>query len=132
MNQMIDNLILPIDTEELTPGINFNTSGILSIEGKSYPENPIKFYTPVLDWLKNYKKQSLDYTEITLRLDYFNTSTGKVVMMILKILEDIHLQQKKMVQVKWLYNIKDEDMYESGLDFQSIIDLPFEFIGIES
>ncbi len=38
-----------------TPSVNFNSdSGLLNIEGRSIPENPVKFYLPIEDWIVNY------------------------------------------------------------------------------
>ena len=46
----MENLI--IEQTKSTPYIFFcAATGKLRIEGESYPENVIKFYTPVLEWL---------------------------------------------------------------------------------
>jgi hypothetical protein len=126
---MRNDIYIPLNFEEMTPMVDFKTTGELRIEGKSYPENPVNFYEPLIDWLKEFKIQCPHKITMNIRLEYFNTSTSKLVLYMFKILEDIYLSQKSDVIIYWLYNKQDEDMYESGLDYQSIIDLPFEFVG---
>lgn len=120
------DLYLPSDTKEQTPLVHFKTSGELKIEGKSYPENPMKFYSQVLGWIKELKSQNVLKIELTVCLDYFNTSTGKIILSIFKNLESIYLNDKKDVKIIWLYNPQDEDMIESGKDYGSLMDVPFE------
>lgn len=120
------DLYLPADTKEQTPLVHFKTTGELKIEGKSYPENPMKFYTQVLEWIKELKTQNVSKIELTVRLDYFNTSTSKIILSIFKNLETIYIIDKKDVKIIWLYNPQDEDMTESGKDYGSLLDLPFE------
>lgn len=120
------DLYLPADTREQTPLVHFKTNGELKIEGKSYPENPMKFYGQVMDWIKNLKTSDLTQIELSVRLDYFNTSTSKIVLSIFKNLETLYLNDKKDVKIIWLYNSQDEDMTESGKDYGSLLDVPYE------
>jgi hypothetical protein len=128
---MRKDIYIPANPDKLTPLVNFKTNGDLHLEGKSYPENPVIFYEPLIDWIKEFKKHSPEKITLHIRLEYFNTSTSKLVLFMLKILEDVHLYKKSDVKINWLYNKQDEDMFESGKDYESIIDLPFEFIGYE-
>jgi hypothetical protein len=128
---MRKDIYIPANPDKLTPLVNFKTTGDLRLEGKSYPENPVVFYEPLIDWIKEFKKHSPEKITLHIRLEYFNTSTSKLVLFMLKILEDIHLCRKSDVKINWLFNKQDEDMFESGKDYESIIDLPFEFIGYE-
>jgi hypothetical protein len=128
---MRKDIYIPANLEELTPLIDFKTSGELRIEGKSYPEDPVTFYEPLINWIKEFKKSSPEKITMSIRLEYFNTSTSKLVLFMLKILEDVYFQRRADVSVTWLYNKQDEDMYESGKDYQSIIDLPFTFVDYE-
>jgi hypothetical protein len=128
---MRKDIYIPANTEEMTPLIDFKISGELRIEGKSYPEDPVTFYEPLINWVKEFKKSSPDKITMYVRLEYFNTSTSKLVLFMFKILEDVYTHRKAFVEINWLYNKQDEDMYESGKDYQSIIDLPFTFVGYE-
>jgi hypothetical protein len=128
---MRKDIFIPANPEEMTPLIDFKIIGELRIEGKSYPEDPVTFYEPLINWIKEFKKNCPEKITMHVRLEYFNTSTSKLVLFMLKLLEDLYFQKKADVVIFWLYHKQDEDMYESGKDYQSIIDLPFKFIGYE-
>ncbi len=120
------DLYLPADIREQTPLVHFKTTGDLKIEGTSYPENPMKFYGQVIDWVKEMKNLDTDNITLSVRLDYFNTSTSKLVLFIFKTIESMYLKDKKDVKITWFYNSGDEDMLESGDDYASLLDCPFE------
>lgn len=98
--------------------------GLVEIRGKSIPENAIKFFQPIIEWLKVYSQNPKQTTKVVLQIDYFNTSSSKCILQILKILERI--SAKYEVGVDWYY--KDEDMYEIGEDYQLLIKLPFNML----
>lgn len=128
---MRKDIFIPVDIEEMTPLVDFKINGEMKIEGRSYPEDPVKFYEPLIDWVKDFKKECPPNIHLTLRLEYFNTSTSKLVLYIFKTLEELYIRKKSDVKITWLYLKHDEDMYESGKDYQSIIELPFTFVEYE-
>jgi len=112
-----------------TPLINFDaTTGILSIEGKSFPPDIFAFYDEVVDWLKEYIKKPAKKTILRLKLDYFNTSSSKVLMDILYLLEEFY-NKKNDVLIEWYYQDDDEDMMETGQEYAQLINVPFKHIG---
>lgn len=108
-----------------TPHINFNSSGMLEISGKSIPENSIDFYKPVYDWLDAYIQNPQAQTELKVQLEYFNTSSSKCLLDIFRKLEPLHAGGKSAVTVNWLYEEDDEDIMEAGDDYKTIVKLPF-------
>jgi len=113
-----------------TPFMKFDAeSGIFEISGRSIPENSIEFYKPLLDWVDEYVKQPSGSTTLSVKLEYFNTSSSKCLVELFRKLETI-LEQSK-VKVQWYYEEEDEDMMESGQDFQHILKVPLELIPIE-
>lgn len=122
----MDNII--IQPSQKTPNINFDSStGILEISGRSIPENSVEFYRPVLEWLDKYNVAPATSTEFIFKLEYFNTSSSKCILDIFRKLEVVS-QSNSEIKIKWYYDQDDEDMQESGEDFQEIIQLPFEMI----
>ena len=122
---MIENLQIKPTFD--TPKIDFDPiSGNLKIEGKSYPANVTEFYKPIFDWLNKYFKQPAYETTFHLKLDYFNTASSKVIMDLLYKLEDIHNRVNHKIKVIWYYPEDDEDIYETGVEYSELIDLPFE------
>ncbi len=108
------------------PYINFDRqNGNLNIAGRSILENSIAFFEPVIKWLDLYILQPAPITTFNIKLDYFNTSTSKYILMIIEYLEELH-KGGNIVQVNWYYN--DEDMQELGEDYKNIVNVPFELI----
>jgi len=101
-------------------------TGEFEISGRSIPENSIEFYKPIINWLDNYIKEPNQSTLLVIKLEYFNTSSSKCLVEILRRLES--LNDQSMVKVKWCYEEEDEDMQESGEDFKEIIKVPIEMV----
>ncbi|XDD49521.1 DUF1987 domain-containing protein [Leptospira sp. WS92.C1] len=116
---------LHIQQTKTSPEVILDTEkGVVEIIGESYPENAIAFYKPVFDWL-NSAMGSKGSIQVKFQLDYFNTSSSKVIMDILDSLQKYHDQNGK-VRVLWLYKEDDDDMQETGEEFSSDLSLPFE------
>lgn len=107
-----------------TPQVAFNDSPLsMEISGRSIPENSIAFYTPLLEWVDENLKGT-GSLEVSIRLEYFNTSSSKCLMDLLKRIE----QSPVNATVLWYYEEEDEDMLEAGEDYDAIIDMPFRLI----
>ena len=107
-----------------TPRVAFHDSPLsMDISGRSIPENSIAFYTPLLDWVDEHLKAG-GAVEVSIRLEYFNTSSSKCLMDLLKRVE----QSAAEATVLWYYEEDDEDMLEAGEDYDAIIDMPFRLI----
>ena len=114
-----------------TPYIKFDgEKGLIEIKGRSIPENSIEFYKPLIDWLEKFAGQSSGKTSVNVKLEYFNTSSSKCILDIFRKLELIHKKGDE-VEINWYYEEDDEDMFEAGEDYQSIINIPFKMIEME-
>jgi hypothetical protein len=114
-----------------TPFVKFDSDkGLVEIKGRSIPENSIEFYKPLIDWLDKYADQPNGRTSVNIKLEYFNTSSSKCILDIFRKLELIHKKGNE-VEINWYYEEDDEDMFEAGEDYQSIINIPFKMIEME-
>lgn len=102
--------------------------GILTLSGRSLPENAEEFYKPLLEWVKEYVQTAADTTTFNIELEYFNSSSVKHLLSILIKLEEL-LNAGKKVEVVWGYNQEDELMEMKGRELESILELPFRFEG---
>ena len=119
---------ISIEGTAKTPSVHFSfDDGVLSIVGRSIPENSIEFYKPLIDWIDDYSKTPKTKTEINIQLEYFNTSSSKCILDVFKKLESIQSQGTD-VAVNWYYEEDDEDMLEAGEDYDAIISLPFKMM----
>ncbi|MDE0980191.1 MAG: DUF1987 domain-containing protein [Flavobacteriales bacterium] len=108
-----------------TPEVKFNLEPLsMSISGRSIPENSIEFYQPLLDWVQVNLQSDSASLEISIRLEYFNTSSSKCIMDLLKRVE----KSPCAATVLWYYEDEDEDMLEAGEDYDAIIEIPFKLI----
>jgi hypothetical protein len=104
-------------------------NGTIEITGRSIPENAMKIYRPVMDWVEQYMVRPKQKTIITLRISFFNTSTSKYLMELLKRFEELH-RQGFAVEVNWYYN--DEDILDIVQDYQALVDIPMNLIASEN
>lgn len=116
-----------VATDE-TPKAEFDSAtGVLVLEGRSFPENVASFYDPIMEWLYSYRQSPQPKTVFNMRLSYFNTASSKILLDILMLLEEIQ-QDDNEVTVNWYYNPDDEDMLDAGEEYSEIVeDLHFEF-----
>ena len=87
-------------------------------------------YKPLIDWLDKFADQAPEKTSVNVKLEYFNTSSSKCILDIFRKLELMHKKGDE-VEINWYYEEDDEDMFEAGEDYQSIINIPFKMIEME-
>jgi len=100
-------------------------------KGKSLPENPIIFYKPVLTWLDEYLIDPNPETKVNFMMVYFNTSSSKIILDIMKKLELIKKSGHKVI-VNWRFREDDEDMLEAGEIYAERVGIPFNLIPDET
>lgn len=108
------------------PTVKFDYStGCVEIKGKSVLEDSKTFYQPLFDWLSIYKTNPKEFTEVNIQLEYFNTASSKCLTDLLKQIDEIYRSGNKIV-LNWYYD--DEDICETGEDYQSFLKIPFKMI----
>jgi len=119
-----------INATKATPAINFNLqTGILSINGRSIPEDSVSFFEPLQNIIRQYLENSLPNNTINIRLDYLNSSSTACLLGILRDYEK--LNKTITTIVNWQYESEDEDILNIGLNFSEIIDLKFNMIVVD-
>ena len=117
-----------IEATKKTPEVRTSCKGHIHISGRSIPEDPIKFYEPLKLWIEEYSKNPAPQTEICVQLEYFNSGTSKILLTLLRQL--VELKPRSEVKIKWCYESGDDDIYERGDYFSSLLETEFEFIEI--
>ena len=115
-------------TQDMPTIVLDKEAGYFEISGKSFPADVTVFYKPIIDWLDDYAENPLAETVFNLKMDYFNTASSKVILDILYKLEDLSLAGDSKVLIKWYYPDDDEDMMETGEEYDEIVDVDFELI----
>jgi len=97
------------------------------ISGNSMPEDSSKFFNPIFDWIEEYIKHPNNSTHLVCNLEYFNSSSAKMLYQLFVELENINEAGKK-VKISWYYDSEDKLIEEKGLEYKSILNIPFEMI----
>jgi len=119
---------LVIESSAETPEIILDKrSNTFSFKGKSLPENPIDFYSPVMQWIENYSADPNPVTNVDFMMMYFNTSSSKILLDIMKRLEVIK-KSGHQVCINWIFKEDDEEMLEAGEIYAERINIPFNLI----
>ncbi|MBL7901391.1 MAG: DUF1987 domain-containing protein [Bacteroidia bacterium] len=105
-----------LDTEEKT----------LQIKGICTPENPRLFFDPLFQAMEDVLKTSQKIT-IEICLDYFNTGSSKCLLNLFYMVSN-HPTLKTNSEVNWVIEDSDPDIKESGLLFEEITGLKFNYL----
>ena len=107
---------LTIEATKYTPAIDLDPSGVISIVGKSYPENTFEFYAPVMEWVENYfENEAAEKTVVNMEIIYFNSSSSKLFFDFFDLLEEY--SEDHEIEVNWIYDEENESAEEAGEDF---------------
>ncbi len=97
--------------------------GILKIEGRSLPENAFEFYTPTVNWLKEYNESPNKETNLNIYLEYLNSGSLKQLFRIIYLMEDL-IEDGNESHITWRFKKNDELMREKGLEFKQLLEIP--------
>ena len=120
-----------IEPTKQTPAIYFNeNSQLLELKGEMYPENIAEFSEPIFSWLEQYLEQLNEQTlTINIELNYFNSSSSKMLLDLFDQLEEAVANDNKNIIVNWIYDSDNEYAYEYGEEFQEDLEhLPFHLV----
>jgi hypothetical protein len=120
-----------IERTETSPEVDLDLDqGLLEFIGRSLPHNSEQFYHRVYNWLDEYLRAPKVETTVNMRLDYLDTSSSKHLYNIFQKLDAVS-ERGQRVQVNWHYETGDEEMAETGKDYQSFFNLDFNFIEVK-
>jgi SiaC family regulatory phosphoprotein len=108
---------LKLEATKYTPEISLETSGVITLKGKSYPENTFEFYEPFMNWTKEYfcQASSPKSMVINIEITYFNSSSSKLFFDFFDLLDEN--KSDFDITVNWLYDEENESALEAGEDF---------------
>ena len=111
----MEELIIEATTH--TPAVEFYPGGKLKMEGRSFPEDVMGFYDPLIEYAEN-----LECAEVimTVNMDYFNTASSRKMLDLLRTL-DANTKTGK-VQINWYYEADDEDSIEIAEIFEEALE----------
>ncbi len=129
---MQDFKIEPKQGQFFTPEIHLEVEkGEGMIQGESYLEESFELYDSICQWFKEYFETHSSFS-LSIKLTYFNTSSSRAIIDMLRTLQGIKESGKEVV-VKWMYPDPDDDeIYEEGQDFVDEAGMQLEFVEYEA
>ena len=119
----------PPNKAKINPVIELNIEEeLLNIEGNSLPENAYSLYLPII---KEFQDRSEILTKnekifrTVFKLNYFNSSSLKMIICILKTLTTI--KGKDNLIIEWYYESAEPEMKETGEDIASLLNIPIKY-----
>jgi hypothetical protein len=125
---------LMIDQKPSSPRVVLDPEKkIFIISGESRPPDVREFYGQIIEWLREYgthlmkSDEKQDEVIFNFNFEYFNSSSGKSILDICKILASLRLNGLN-IAINWHYEKNDDDMLEAGKEISRIVKFPFEYV----
>ncbi len=116
---------MELEATERSPAIVLDTKkGKLSITGRSVHEDADELFSPLQIAVEDHLKEQDATLEATFYVEYFNTSSSKYFLDLMKAMEDAFLSHGAQVRVTWCHDKDDQDMKEAGEDYERLLQIP--------
>ncbi len=104
------------------------SAGYMQFLGESFPENVTSFYGEITEWLKGFLKTDFEKLVFDCELVYFNSSTSKLLMNILDMMDQA-AGDGKDITVNWICSPDNDIIIECGEEFaEDFLDVKFKLI----
>ena len=100
--------------------------GYFSFKGRSLPENPLLFFSPIFKQIEHYFKKPNPVTTFELRFEYMNSTSFKLIVDLLTLSKNISTPENQIF-VKWIYEEDDDDILMLGEEIARMTRIPFEY-----
>ncbi len=122
--------VLRIEKEQKTPFIELDPfEGVLTIEGRSIPEDPEAFYSGVYTTMLEYYKAPQKLTSFHFQFEYINSGSSKFILKFFLLIKKQYDAGNDCI-VNWYYEEDDENILDLGRHYKNTFKLPFKFIEI--
>ena len=123
--------LLKIPETKNTLGIVLNPEGYIRFDGRGLNTLDDKISIHIIDWLSEYLINPPEITTIIIALEYLNSLSSKMLILILKEVSKL-LQLDKQFFVHWCYEEDDEDILERGEYISTSLNIPIDFIRVNN
>lgn len=117
-----------IDATQKSPSVKLlYNEGLFELKGNSILEDPETFYNPIIDKLDEYLHPTRESTTVIIYLTYYNSGTVRSLISLFKMIEKHHKQGEK-ISIQWHYKSNDTVLKEDGIDYNKLVDVPFQLV----
>lgn len=114
------------------PNVSMNaTSGVCNISGESYLEDTDEFYNTIIKWIDQYRVEVKKSITFNFRLTYFNTSSSRGILNVLRTLKDYE-DSGAQVEINWYYPDDDDSIAEEAEDYMVSTGLKINMFSFEA
>ena len=113
-----------------TPSVTLDPEGLIKIQGRSIPEDASIFFKEITEWIDDYVLNGNTSTRVDLSFEYLNSGTSKYILQILRTLKDKPQPGHNLV-INWFYENGDDDIFERGEYYATILGLKINLIETE-
>jgi hypothetical protein len=115
-----------IEATDRTPSVVLDRQeSILKLEGRSYPEEGMDFFEPIIVRLRTLQNSDGPISTIHVRLEYYNSATAKALAELFTSLMTLK-NRGLSAKVIWEFEEEDEGIQEDVDMFMESFDLPFD------
>jgi len=120
---------LNIEETKSTPEvIGDAVNGTLKIKGNCFPENSLSFFDKVNNWIDSVPTDLPSFS-LDCELNYIASSSVMHFFKIMQKIEDLFPVEN--IEIKWKYEIDDEDIQKLGEEFSKLTKSKVELIPLE-
>ncbi len=121
---------LRIEKEHKTPFIELDPAkGMLTMEGRSIPEDPENFYNVVYSSMLEYYKSPQKLTTFHFEFEYINSGSSKFILRFFHLIKNQYDKGHNCL-VNWYYEEDDENILDLGKHYEKTFKLPFKFVEV--
>ena len=105
-----------VESTPYLPLIDFSPEGMLKLEGRSIPEDVCKLFDPLIAFVD---ELSVEEVTLDINLEYFNTSSSKKLLELLR-----HLDANtkvSVIKVNWYFEEGDDDSVETAEIYEEML-----------
>jgi len=122
--------ILKIEKELKTPLIELDPAkGVLTMEGRSIPEDPEGFYHGVYSAMLEYYDSPQKLTTFHFQFEYINSGSSKFILRFFHLIKKEYDAGNDCI-INWYYEEDDENILDLGQHYRNTFKLPFKFVEI--
>ncbi|NJM15084.1 MAG: DUF1987 domain-containing protein [Bacteroidales bacterium] len=110
------------------PDISFDIeTGIFEITGESYLEDTVEFYSPLIEWIKQFTEEYTKPITVNFKLSYYNTSSSRSLLDILNAIKEYE-RRGNDVEVNWYHKGSDPEVEEEVEDYMLDTELKINLV----
>ncbi|EAY32016.1 DUF1987 domain-containing protein [Microscilla marina] len=114
------------------PNVKMEVStGTCEISGESYLEDTDEFYNTIIKWIEQYRAEVKKAIKFNFRLTYFNTSSSRGILNVLRTLKDYE-DSGAEVEINWYYPDDDDSIAEEAEDYMVSTGLKINMYSFEA